>query len=88
MLMARFLLSNEVPGLLLAYFKRPKVNVYQYLVLAFEIRWHSPRVPTGATSPKAKSAGGKRISLLVNDSDIWRRSIAAILVFLARPAND
>ena len=27
-------------------FKRPKVDIYKYLVSAFEISWHSPRVPT------------------------------------------
>jgi hypothetical protein len=55
---AIFRFSNQVPGLLHLRFKRPKVNINQHLVLAFEILWYSPRVPaTGATSAILEFAG-------------------------------
>jgi hypothetical protein len=62
-----------VPGLLLFCFERPKVGIYLHPALAFEIGWHSPRVPAGTTSAIFKLAGGKNGSGLVEYLKLWWR---------------
>ena len=49
-LVACLVLLYQVPGFLLINFKRPKIHIYLDLVLAFEILWHSPRVPAYTAS--------------------------------------
>jgi len=60
-----FALLYQVPGFLLVDFNRPQIYVYFYLVLAFEILWHSPRVPADAASAILEIARGKYISCFI-----------------------
>jgi len=61
------LLLYYVPSFVLHCFERPKVNVYMYLVLAFEVPWYPPRVPANAASAILESAGGKYVSCLIDN---------------------
>ena len=54
-----FTLLYQVPGFLLLNFNRPEIHIYLYLVLAFEILWHSPRVPAYAASAILEFARGE-----------------------------
>lgn len=70
MLVAWFLLLYQVPGFILYCFKRPQVNIYLHLILAFEIPWHPPRVPAGAASPILEIARGNYVSCLIHNSNL------------------
>jgi len=67
-LVARFLLPYQVPSFLEFCFKRPQVNIDLNLVFAFEILWHSPRVPARTASAIPEFAGCQHVSCLVDDS--------------------
>ena len=92
-LVAKFLLLYQVPGFLHFCFKGPKVNIYLHLVFAFEILWHSPRVPAGASSPILEFTRGKYISRFIHDLHSWRGNSPAVLcdntaVAFTRPAGN
>ena len=69
-------LLYQVPGFLLVDFKRPGIHIYLYKVLAFEILWHSPRVPAYAASAILEFAGGKFLAGLVDNRNPWCRQRA------------
>jgi len=60
-------LPYQVPGFLLLDFKRPQIHIYFNLVFAFEILWHSPRVPAYAASAILEFAHSKLLSGLVDN---------------------
>jgi hypothetical protein len=69
----------RLPGILEFLFKRPQVNIHLHLVLAFEITWHSPRVPAGAASAILEFARGKYISSFIHYLQSRRRLSPAVL---------
>jgi hypothetical protein len=75
-------LLYHVPGFLLLDFKRPEIQIYLYLVLAFEILWHSPRVPADAASAILELAGGKLLAGLVDNCKRWCRQGAVMCQYL------
>ena len=81
-------LPYYVPGLVLFYFKRPQVNIHQYLVLALEVLWYPPRVPAGAASAILEFAGGKHVSRLIDNFQFWRRASSRIPVVLTCLADN
>ena len=50
------LLFYHVPGFILLCFKRPKVDIHQYLEFSLKILWHPPRIPADTTSSIFKVA--------------------------------
>jgi len=66
-------LLYQVPGFLLLDFKRPEIHVYLHLVLAFEILWHSPRVPADAASAILEFARGEFLAGFVDNRNRWCR---------------
>jgi len=75
-------LFYHVPGFLLLDFKRPEIQIYIYLVLAFEILWHSPRVPAYAASAILEIARGKLLAGLVDNFNLWFRQGAIMCQYL------
>ncbi len=76
------ILLYQVPGLLLfCCFKRPEVGIYLHLVLAFEVGWHSPRVPAGAASPILEVAGGKHRSGFIDNLHLRCRDTLLVLCY-------
>ena len=60
-------LLYRVPFVIQFLFKGPQVDIYLDLVFAFEIVWHSPRVPADAASAIGEFTGGKNLSRLINN---------------------
>gem|GEM_PF-4331334 len=57
---------EQMPGLIVLHRKQPQVDSNLHLVLASEIRGHSPRVPADAASAELECTGGQYFAFFIH----------------------